>query len=54
MPKEVSAIFEKKEFDLILDDPIVRNYRETKKAIEITFSSLYSQKMDGVQPEEKK
>lgn len=49
MPKEVSAIFEKKEFDLILDDPIVRNYRETKKAIEITFSSLYSQKMDGVQ-----
>ena len=49
MPKEVSAIFEKKEFDMILDDPIVRNYREAKKAIEITFSSLYSQKMDGVQ-----
>lgn len=48
LPKAVNAIFEKKEFDLLLDDPLVRNYRETKKSIELTFSSLYSQKMDGV------
>ncbi|MGM9941183.1 MAG: transcription-repair coupling factor [Bulleidia sp.] len=48
LPKEVNAIFEKKEFDLLLDDPIVQNYRENAKTIEITFSSLYSQKMNGV------
>lgn len=48
LPKAVNAIFEKKEFDLLLDDPLVRNYRDAKKFIEITFSSLYSQKMDGV------
>lgn len=48
LPKEVSAIFEKKEFDLLLDDPLVQNYKENAKTIEITFSSLYSQKMNGV------
>lgn len=48
LPKEVNAIFEKKEFDLILDDPIVKNYREAGKTIELTFTKESSGNMNGV------
>ena len=48
LPKEVRALFEKKELDIALKDPIVHSYREIRNQMEITFSSLYSQNVDGV------
>ena len=48
LPKEVKTLFDKKRLDLLLNDPIVQSYREEKKFNEITFSSLYSQYVDGV------
>lgn len=48
LPKQVRALFEKKELDIALQDPIVHFYREVNHKMEITFSSLYSQHVDGV------
>ena len=48
LPKEVKALFDKKELDIALKDPIVQSYREIRNQMEITFSSLYSQHVDGV------
>lgn len=48
LPKEVEALFEKKELDLRLTLPIVQSYREIKGKTEITFSPLFSQHVDGV------
>ena len=48
LPKEVNAIFEKKEFDMLLDDPIIKGYKESVKTIELTFKKNASEKMDGV------
>lgn len=48
LPKEVNTLFEKRKLEILLDDPIVSNYKETPKNIEITLSSLYSQRIDGV------
>lgn len=48
LPSEVSALFMKKKLDLKLNDPNVQSYREVKGGMEITFSPLYSQHVDGV------
>ena len=48
LPREVSALFEKKQLDLRLSDPIVQSYREINGRTEITFSPLYSRNVDGV------
>ena len=48
LPKEVRSLFEKKELDIALKETIVQSYREVKNQMEITFSSLYSQHVDGV------
>ena len=48
LPKEVRSLFEKKELDIALKEAIVQSYREVKNQMEITFSSLYSQHVDGV------
>ena len=48
LPKEVNALFEKKELDLRLELPIVQSYREIRGNTEITFSTLFSQHVDGV------
>ncbi len=48
LPKEVKILFDKKELDILLDDPIVQRYREISGQIEITFSTLYSKNVDGV------
>lgn len=48
LPKEVKAFFDKKELDIALKDPIVHSYREVKNSMEITFTSLFSQNVDGV------
>lgn len=48
LPKEVKALFEKKELDIALKDPIVHSFREVNQQMEITFSTLYSQHVNGV------
>ena len=48
LPNEVNALFMKKQLDLLLSDPDVQNYRELKGKNEITFSSLFSQRVDGI------
>ena len=48
LPREVDALFQKKELDLRLDRPYVQSYREIKGKTEITFSPLFSQHVDGV------
>lgn len=48
LPKEVDALFEKKELDLRITLPYVQSYREIKGKTEITFSPLFSQHVDGV------
>lgn len=34
--------------DLLLSDPDIESYRELKSRNEITFSSLFSEKVDGI------
>ena len=48
LPNEVNALFMKKQLDLLLSDPDVQSYRELKGKNEITFSSLFSQRVDGI------
>jgi transcription-repair coupling factor (superfamily II helicase) len=48
LPNEVNALFMKKHLDLLLSDPDIQAYHELKNKNEITFSSLFSEKADGV------
>ena len=48
LPKEVNTLFQKKALDIRVNDPIVQGYREIKNSMEVTFSTLYSQHVDGV------
>lgn len=48
LPKEVEMIFDKKEFDLALSDKDIQHYQEIGNYREITFSSSFSQQLDGV------
>ena len=48
LPLEVGTLFQKKQLDLKLNDPNVQGCREIKGGLEITFSPLYSQHVDGV------
>jgi transcription-repair coupling factor (superfamily II helicase) len=48
LPNEVNALFMKKQLDLLLSDPDIESYRELKSRNEITFSSLFSEKVDGI------
>ncbi len=48
LPREVSALFQKKELDLLLSDPMVQSYREQKMFTDITLSAEYSDTVDGV------
>ncbi len=48
LPKEVRALFDKKQLDLRLSEPIVQSCREIRGQTEITFSPLFSQNVDGV------
>ncbi len=48
LPLEVGTLFQKKQLDLKLNDPNVQGCRENKGGLEITFSPLYSQHVDGV------
>ncbi len=48
LPKEVEMLFTKRQYDFVVSDPVVKNYRETDAAAEITLSKEISAKMDGL------
>ena len=48
LPKEVNELFEKRRLDILVNDPDVESYREIQGHGRITFSTLFSQKVDGV------
>ena len=48
LPNEVNALFMKKQLDLLLNDPEIHSYRELKETNEITFSTQFSQNVDGI------
>jgi transcription-repair coupling factor (superfamily II helicase) len=48
LPSEVSAVFDKKHLDILINDPDVQGYREKNGESEVTFSPLFSNQVDGV------
>ena len=48
LPKQVEALFTKKHLDLLVNEPYVDSLRQTNEGTVITFSSLFSQTLDGV------
>lgn len=48
LPKSVKLLFEKRRWDLLLEDPHIKGYKETKVNVSITFDEAYSSKIDGV------
>lgn len=53
LPKQVEALFTKKHLDLLVNEPYVDSLRQTNEGTVITFSSLFSQTLDGVKVFEK-
>jgi transcription-repair coupling factor (superfamily II helicase) len=48
LPKSVKLLFEKRRWDLLLEDPHIKGYKETKVNVSISFDEGYSSKIDGV------
>lgn len=48
LPKAVDTLFLKKEFDILVNGENVKGYKENNAAGEITFSTSFSEKVDGV------
>lgn len=48
LPKAVQLLFEKKRLDILITDKHVEKFKETPNQIELCFSSLWSNSIDGV------
>lgn len=48
LPEEVETLFYKRHFDLLLNTKEVASYQEVRGQSQITFSSLFSQSVDGI------
>lgn len=48
LPKAVVTLFDKRLFDILISQPIVKTYRENKKVCEIVFTRDFSDHVDGV------
>lgn len=48
LPKAVQLLFEKKRLDILLNEPHVENIQEEQKIVEVTFTSAWSNRVDGV------
>ncbi len=48
LPNEVGVLFLKKKMDIYMDYPEIDSYKEIKGQIEITFSKMFSEHVDGV------
>ena len=48
LPEEVRSLFEKRKLDILVNDRDVDSCREIRDRVQVTFSRLFSQKIDGV------
>lgn len=48
MPKSVGLLFEKKRLDILLNEPRIDSFRDVKNQMEIVFSKVFSDHIDGV------
>jgi transcription-repair coupling factor (superfamily II helicase) len=48
LPQEVETLFQRRQLDILCADPDVDSYKDLDGKGELTFSTLYSQKVDGV------
>lgn len=48
LPKSVQMLFEKKRLDILVNEEQVESFKETPKQIEIIFTSVWSNRIDGV------
>lgn len=48
MPKSVSLLFDKKRLDILLNEPRIEAFKDTKTQMDIIFSPAFSAKIDGV------
>lgn len=48
LPKEVDALFQKRRLTILVNEPYVESYKEIKDRAVVTFSSVFSQNLDGV------
>ncbi len=47
-PKSVQLLFEKKRLELLINDPDVESFKETRHGAEIIFSETFSNQVDGI------
>lgn len=48
LPKAVELLFEKKQIDILLNEPHIENVNQTKTGIQVTLSEWFSNHVDGV------
>jgi transcription-repair coupling factor (superfamily II helicase) len=48
LPEEVSSLFEKRKLDILVNDRDIEQYKEIRDKVQVSFSKLFSQKIDGV------
>lgn len=48
LPSGVQMLFEKKRLDILINEPHVENYKETKQQVDLQFTQAWSDQIDGV------
>ena len=48
LPKAVQLLFEKKRLDILLNEPYIENIQELDKSVDVSFTSGWSNQVDGV------
>ncbi len=48
LPREVDLLFEKKQLDILLNEPHVDAFMQAKKGVSVIFSEAFSNQVDGV------
>lgn len=48
LPKAVELLFRKKTLEILVNEPRVEEFKETKQGMSITFTKEYSQTLDGI------
>lgn len=48
LPRSVQLLFEKKRLDILINEPFVDSFQELDRRIELTFTSNWSNQIDGV------
>lgn len=48
LPKEVSLLFDKKYIELLLNSPVIDNFKELKTGLDFTFTKVITDNIDGL------